>query len=528
MSQTVYRALVALLTATFAALGLGWALLTPAFHAPDEPQHLNSVLRVLRGEGWPAPGTAYLTVGTMQAAREAGFSAGYGSMVTGTPVPRDERSVVSTSGDPFPDEVSPSYDQMTQHPPAYYALGAGVLVALGEREATWNDQLLSLRLLGVALTLWVVPLAAASAVMLTGSRHLGVAAAAVPLAVPQFAHISATVTNDTLTTLSIATVTYLALRAMTRGGSWPLAVATGAALGIGLMSKGFALAAVPVAALALIVPPSVAARPTRRSRVWHGALAMLVAFAVGGWWWLRNLLLFGTIQPSGAPQMLPDATSPVTTSPVAFLPAAAARLNQSFWGNFGWLDLALPRTAVKIALLVLVLAAASAAVWAWQQRRATALGVLWLLPVGTVAIVVAGAYAAHLRTGLYPGLQGRYLFGAMVVIGVTVAAALGLVPERFRRALPALAVWGAFVVAGAALVFAHRGMYQPAGAPFVEAWDRWMGWSLVDEPVVVTSLAVLVTVALTTGVLVLLPGRPTTAEGRDETVGPGTTTQDPS
>ncbi len=52
---TGYRAALAAITLLVVTVAACWAVLTPAFRAPDEPQHLNSVLRLAYGGGWPPP-----------------------------------------------------------------------------------------------------------------------------------------------------------------------------------------------------------------------------------------------------------------------------------------------------------------------------------------------------------------------------------------------------------------------------------------------------------------------------------------
>jgi hypothetical protein len=59
--STGYRAALAAITLLVVAVAGCWAVLTPAFRAPDEPQHVNSVLRLAFGGGWPAPGEALMS-----------------------------------------------------------------------------------------------------------------------------------------------------------------------------------------------------------------------------------------------------------------------------------------------------------------------------------------------------------------------------------------------------------------------------------------------------------------------------------
>lgn len=61
------------LTLVFFIWQVLWAILTPAFRAPDEPLHVNSVIRVAEGGGWPAPGEARLSSSVLQAVRESGM-----------------------------------------------------------------------------------------------------------------------------------------------------------------------------------------------------------------------------------------------------------------------------------------------------------------------------------------------------------------------------------------------------------------------------------------------------------------------
>src|SRR5687768_4159334 len=51
---------------------LMWAVMTPGTRAPDELQHLNSIIRLADGGGWPEPGDARVTSGVLESRDEAG------------------------------------------------------------------------------------------------------------------------------------------------------------------------------------------------------------------------------------------------------------------------------------------------------------------------------------------------------------------------------------------------------------------------------------------------------------------------
>src|SRR3982750_777157 len=62
-------------TVVFVATMVLWTIVTPAFRSPDEPQHVNSVLRLAEGGGWPAPGEAFVLPEVLRAKTLIGYSA---------------------------------------------------------------------------------------------------------------------------------------------------------------------------------------------------------------------------------------------------------------------------------------------------------------------------------------------------------------------------------------------------------------------------------------------------------------------
>ncbi|WP_341358829.1 DUF2142 domain-containing protein [Georgenia sp. M64] len=522
MSQTSYRRTVAALTVLLGAVMALWAVLTPGFRAPDEPQHYNSVMRVATGGGWPAPGTAMISDATLIATREAGFSRqdqGIG-MFTASLLPRGtlqgwgadfvelqpsdpaQRSVLDHTAN-LQDEIAPSHDQMTQHPPLYYGLMGGLVALLGGDGWRWDVQLLFMRLVDAFIAMWSVPLVAATARRVVGSATAGVVAGAGVVGIGQFAHINAAVTNDSLTTVLGLGVTYLAARALTGRHTTGLVVVTGVTLGLGLLTKGFLLAAIPVVALAFVLGRAGNPRTGRR---WLSAFAALaVAFVVGGWWWARNLLVHGTLQPSGMPTPRMDWGDQTPTA-VEFVPEAFERLNRSIWGNFGWLEVPLPfwlEMTLGILLVVLVVAAV---VVPSPERRPMA--VLLVLPVGTLAVVMAGSVAHYSSTGLFGGLQGRYLFSGLAAMLTAVAWSLTRgtrrIAPRFVRWLPLASVVTALALAAFSVVWAFQAFYQPYDGSVSDAVVRWGSWSLLTTP----WLAVTVVAPAVLGVAALVLARP--------------------
>ena len=90
-----------------------WSMTAPLIASIDEPRHVNSVLRLMQGGGWPPPQTAQMLEGTLLAMQEAGHPYGAPDI---DPVPADERSVITSLDEEGLGEVS-AKDWLNQHPP---------------------------------------------------------------------------------------------------------------------------------------------------------------------------------------------------------------------------------------------------------------------------------------------------------------------------------------------------------------------------------------------------------------------------
>ena len=506
-------------TALFMAVMVLWTVVTPAFRSPDEPQHVNSVLRLAEGGGWPQPGDAYVMAEVLRAKTLTGFSAvdgQQGNWVGGTLLPgvrpqfTDEEQnyfvpfstrTVTPPDDrlPFEDleltrEVTPGThgDQMTQHPPLYYAVNAAVIVASGSLSWPFDRTLALMRLVSVALVMWL-PLMVFSVVRtLTGNRRLADVGSILPLAVPQLAALGGSVQNDALVIFLGGLAAVLLAKVLRGDTSWRTIASAGLTIGLGLLTKGSLLALVPVAGVVVVV----GCRRASTALGWRPTLLRLaalwaVAFVVGGWWWGLNIVRYGTIQPSGVPvEPPPDpALAGSRSSPLEFAGIFWGKITDTFWGMFGQLELALPRPLVLVltfgltALVVLAL-----------RRRVTRLPLLILLSVFllTTALIFWQMYESHLDNGRYAGIQGRYLYGGLVPVFAAAAIGLGALVRDNRRAerwLPLLVLPSVLVSAAYGLWVGFLGFYVDVGWSVRGAWVRMTDWSPLSD-LAVRSLAV--------------------------------------
>jgi hypothetical protein len=186
----------------------------------------------------------------------------------------------------------------------------------------------------------------------------------------------------------------------------------------------------------------------RRSwRIALGAMFVVggVAFAVAGWWYVRNVVLYG--EPTGLTAMwqVVGRRDDFGTE----LWSEFRGLRYSFWGLFGWFSIAMPDWVYRVLDALSLLAVAGLALevgrwfhrglwrsaWnAWQRREAAwgiAFRPLAYLLLGIAAIVFAAALARW--TSLTSGSQGRLLFPAISAMGFFWVVGLrAWVPNRIR------------------------------------------------------------------------------------------------
>ncbi len=473
-------------TAVLAGALLAWALLTPGYRGPDEPQHVSTVLRLATGGGYPDPVSTELDDGVRGSYASLGFPSASTIFDNGRPVGANEATTLpSTSelraaGEPEADEGM--LDQMTQHPPAYSAYLTAWIAVFDLDHAPVNTMLLVLRLASALLLLPVPWLIAATVRALGLAPTAQVVGAFLPAAWIQFVHIGALVNNGTL--LALASSVYLWLLVRVLGGDLRrrTAIGVGAALSVALLTKGFALALVPLGPIAYLV----AVRRHGRG-AWVGMAVAAAIALVGGAWWVRNLVVFGTVQPTGSsgrpsPAIEFDAL-------LEWLPQFLRALSGSMWMNLGWLETPIVPAAVHIAASVVVLAAL--AFGSWRLRRDAAVLVIlhgaWILPLCVFAL---GSARNYLYAGNIVAAQGRYLQMSVVALAVLLAAALAR-PRWFAVVAPVAAT----IAATAGLAYGLRHFWNPATLATAASW--WPG-----GPALLVASAALIVTGLVLGLFV--------------------------
>lgn len=448
------------------------SVLYPTYRAPDESVHTDMVVAL--AQRWDYPGVGEQRVSQRVIASHA--VVGYDRIGEETPLqaidapPRGERPSFAELG---PDVPSDLLQWMAAHPPLYYAAAAAA-VSLVPGVSDWPfDQVVGfLRVFGALLVLPLPLLAYRTAQRLGAARPAALTAAVVPLMIPQLTHIGASVNNDQLLILLLAGLSLPALAAARGDTSVRTALGAGVLAGLALLTKGFALFAPAWLAGAYALG---AARGGRGGSLGAGAVAVVTATAIGGWWWIRNLIVFGTVQPSGVPS--PPSPEGFVPDLGSWLPFFIQRLSVRFWIEPNILPEGLPPVDLLATLLVVVCCVAAFVGSRERHRNPAELAVLLGPLGGLAAIVIFGSWRVYARTGTPYAIHGRYLYGA--IVGIAVVAALGAAALLRKRArwLPFAALVAAVVVQLVASGLALAEYWGPAGvAPRVAAVLAWSPW----------------------------------------------------
>ncbi len=405
-----YRISLALILVTFLVLGLGYSTTVPLFEKPDEPMHFFFVQALLQEGKLPVMGAA-----------ETGLWAQEGSQ-----------------------------------PPLYYALAALALSWIDTSDAEellWQNPQRNLgnpgrpgnknfivhtegeewpyqsSVLAVHMARWLSLILGLGTVMMTfllvrqafpDRPGLALGAAGINAFIPQFLFISSSVSNDSLITFLSTWALYQLSQVLNRPDSiqWR-SILLGATVGLAAITKlsGLALLGLSVFVLVWLAIRQRSWRPL----VQGGLTVIALTIAIAGWWYLRNLRLYGDLSglelhlaEMGGRREFRDLT-------VKTIWAELVGLRASYWGLFGWFSILMPSWTYR--LLDVATAAGVIGLVDFLRRRGKrteSVGRSIFLALVWFAIVAASLIR---WTTIVRGSQGRLLYPA--ISGVTLVLSVG-------------------------------------------------------------------------------------------------------
>ncbi len=514
-----------LITGLWAALLLGASLLWPMSQGYDELDHVDMAYAYAAHPfHFYAPGQLHRSAASLAISNLNHGSPPDPALGVGTVVSRQARPSLAQLGGHAVVVGSPP-NQMVQHPPLYYWFAAIVLRVPGVAHQAWDLQIWLVRLLSVALLLPVPILAWGTTKTIDVARRArrgserpdpALLAAGIPLTVPNLIRDGSAVSNDSLLILTTSVLIYLLARVLMGDARKRTGALMGVALAAALLTKGFALVLPPVVVVAYVI--GYRHRDQPRGFGWAPLAYALAGALVGGLWWLRNLIDFGSVQVDGYGLAydrtlygVPDNHGTL----VRFVPQFLLGFAERMWGGIGLPDDPSPGWLVIFGWLAIVAVGVLAAATIRTDGQARwRYGILMAVPILTVIVVAAGSYATFRHwSHIVTGAQGRYLYHVIVILAAL--AALGwtrLTSDRLPRLSVAALVAAAIATNAAAWIAVLRVWYAPPHRSFVaglsQGWAALLRWSPVPDGVTILLVGVLpITISVATVVLLARSAR---------------------
>lgn len=497
-------AAVWLISVLWAVTMAGTTLLWPASYGLDEPQHLDLAYAYSHSLHLYAPGERRLSAAVLAVQQSYRGFPPQGPLGDSPVAGRGARPTLAELGPPDRPATDPAVlpNQMVQHPPAYYLLAAGVLRLPGVSALAFDRQIGLVRLLSLLLLLPVPALCWATARRLGVAPPAALVAAALPVGLPGLARIGGAVTNDSLLILLTSVLTYLLARVLTGDLGRRTAAAVAGVLALDLLTKGLALVLPPVVLLGYLAGGR---RSGRRLPVAPLVIAGAGA-VVGGLWWLRNVILYHAVQPSGFGPGVDLRTYGAPRAHgglLSFLPSYLDGTAKRIWGELGFPEPPASPAVLSYGWLVL---AGTGLLAALLLRRPppltrTAAGLLTLPAVLALALTGTQAAAVYRRYGVLAGVQGRYGYLGLVGIAVLVGTGLTqLTVPLVHRLLPAGTLAAALLTQASGFLLVADSWWGPDGGgpagTLRQAGSAILRVSPWPPPVTLLPLAVLAGLAL--------------------------------
>ncbi len=248
---------------------------------------------------------------------------------------------------------------------------------------------------------------------------------------PMFIFISASVNNDNLIVALTSLAVYLTVVIYQENtldrAAWLRRVALGVVLGAAALAKISGLTVLPIVGLMLTI------RHVRRRewRAWIITGVMLIALVVviAGWWYLRNVQLYGDLLAVDI--MVAITAARPTTATLSDLLAEFDGFRTSYWGLFGAVNITTVPLAYGLFDAFTLIALLGWGRWLWVYRRERERVTLMLLLAGYGMLVVVGLIRWTL---VNYASQGRLIFPAIAVNSLVLWTGWSMVLDSGRWA----------------------------------------------------------------------------------------------
>jgi 4-amino-4-deoxy-L-arabinose transferase-like glycosyltransferase len=396
------KSLLALIVATYCILGLAYAAETPKWQVPDEPAHYNYILYLAENCRFP--------------------------VLQRGDYPHQYLEEIKAAKFPPHMSIAPLRYEFHQ-PPLYYLLAAALYKATGS--LGFEGQFLILRLFSVLLGCLLL-LAAYAIVkeIFPDEEFLALATTCLIATVPMHIAMSAAINNDTLAELILALIVWLCIRSLKAGLTQRQVLLLGLLLALALLTKTTIYAP---AILSIVLALGMLAR-VEGKRTFLRQLGLILGLAMlSSWWFLRNVLTHGDLDVFGWQRHDSIVIGQPTTAQWIGQFGLSKVIQEffstsfhSFWAQFGWMGILVDsRLYMLLAIISIAVGLGFILFLARTGRNRRLLTPFQWWALGLLLLVFLLVTAEHIFYNLkFVQHQGRYLFPALVPIGL--AFALGL------------------------------------------------------------------------------------------------------
>jgi 4-amino-4-deoxy-L-arabinose transferase-like glycosyltransferase len=259
---------------------------------------------------------------------------------------------------------------------------------------------------------------------------------------PKFISVSAGVTNDNLLNALFGISLVCALRGVRDGVAWHRWAMLGLLVGLGMLTKQNGLLLLPLGLLAIAWQQGRqgSVLSWRGKTLMDGAAFLGLAFAVGGWWYVRNAILYH--DPLGLEPHF------AIKEPMAhFGLQELLMIARGYWAAFGWAPILVePWMYVAAGVVVLVAVAGMVVALGGSLREASPVTKRGLALLGLAFLLNLAALVRWTINTSAP--IGRLLFITLPVVGVLIAWGLS------QWARWSVVRWGLGLLVGLAFLLA--------------------------------------------------------------------------
>ncbi len=321
-------------------------------------------------------------------------------------------------------------------PPLYYWMAAPVLHLF--RGLDLGTRVLIIRWFSVALASFVIPLSFLVGRLVCADDSIGIACAAIAAAMPEFLIDIARAGNECLAVVCWSLLTWLMVVSVREGLTRIRAISLGVALGAGLLTKAYFLAAIPPVIL-LIAYDLWSARTKIRPALTRALLAFSCALAISAWWYIRNVTETGTLSGLSESAMLKGKVTVFgllgRVIEINWLTATDAILLSHLWIG-GWSSLGI-RSWMYHAFYLLIALAACGVILQLRNPAILALTALyasfWLAQFYNVLLLFASKGMAT--------SMGWYLYAAISAeVALSIIGLRAVTPAALRRYVPLIGI----------------------------------------------------------------------------------------